>query len=296
MTNTLKASLSRIQQLPKKTIAKMISAIFFERRTFSSFLTLILLTASIGLSAQNVHKDYIDGRIFVKIERGVALNGESASGHGPAHVDPSALGFLKGVQDEFQIDRVTRPFHALKGEAPELKRTYRVRFDAIQKVDRLIKKLEEHPSVDYAEKEPLMQTVYSPNDPYYTNNNQWFLPQINAAGAWDISFGTSSVTVAITDNAIDTAHEDLNGILWENPGEIPNNGSDDDGNGYADDYRGYDVGENDGDPTYGGAAQKHGTHVAGLSGGHTDNGTGIASIGFGVSIMAVKIADGSGSL
>ncbi|MFB6258136.1 MAG: S8 family serine peptidase, partial [Flavobacteriales bacterium] len=248
------------------------------------------------LTAQSVHEGYIDGRIFVKIEDHVPFKGEEGAHYSAENVDPKALDFLDGVRSKFQVDSVSRPFHALQGEAPNLKRTYRIRFDAIDKVDKLVRALEGRSSVDFAEKEPLKRLSYNPNDPYYTNNDLWFLPHINAPGAWDISFGTSSVTVAITDSEIDTAHDDLNGVLWQNPGETPNNGVDDDGNGYTDDYRGYDVGEGDPDPTYSGSAQKHGTHVAGLAGGHTDNSTGIASIGFGVSLMAVKISDGSGAL
>ena len=50
---------------------------------------------------------------------------------------------------------------------------------------------------------------------------------------------SKTVLVAVIDAGIDTAHEDLKGILWNNPKEIPGNGLDDDHNGYADDVHGW---------------------------------------------------------
>jgi subtilisin family serine protease len=50
---------------------------------------------------------------------------------------------------------------------------------------------------------------------------------------------SKQVIVAVLDSGVDTAHEDLKDILWRNPGEIPGNGIDDDGNGYIDDINGW---------------------------------------------------------
>src|SRR5437868_7024134 len=50
---------------------------------------------------------------------------------------------------------------------------------------------------------------------------------------------STPVIVGVIDSGVDTAHEDLKGILWHNPGEIPGNGIDDDKNGYVDDVYGW---------------------------------------------------------
>jgi subtilisin family serine protease len=48
-----------------------------------------------------------------------------------------------------------------------------------------------------------------------------------------------SVIVAVIDSGVDITHEDLDGVIWNNPGEIPNNGKDDDNNGFIDDVHGW---------------------------------------------------------
>lgn len=55
------------------------------------------------------------------------------------------------------------------------------------------------------------------------------------------------VVVAVIDSGVDTAHTDLHGHIWTNPGEIPGNGIDDDHNGYVDDVHGWNFlgGKND---------------------------------------------------
>ncbi|MBZ0200219.1 MAG: S8 family peptidase, partial [Ignavibacteriaceae bacterium] len=83
---------------------------------------------------------------------------------------------------------------------------------------------------------------------------------------------------------------DLSGNLWHNYNEIPNNSIDDDANGYIDDYIGWDFGGLTGTPDNNPMEDRsdHGTHVAGISSAVTDNGIGVASIGFKTKIMAVK--------
>ena len=104
---------------------------------------------------------------------------------------------------------------------------------------------------------------------------------------------TQTVIVAIIDTGVDTDHPELAGRIWSNPGEIPDNGFDDDHNGYIDDKYGWDFcgnswfSEPDNDPTdfYG-----HGTHCAGIVTAVTDNAAGIAGISPHCKIMALKFS------
>lgn len=100
---------------------------------------------------------------------------------------------------------------------------------------------------------------------------------IETLKAWDITKGSAEVIVAVTDNEFQLDHENLKDSWWTNPGEIADNGIDDDGNGYIDDVYGWDFAEKDNnvDTTDEGT---HGTHVAGTIAARTKGleGSGIA--------------------
>lgn len=81
----------------------------------------------------------------------------------------------------------------------------------------------------------------------------------------------TAITVAVLDTGIDYTHPDIAANMWSNAGEIPNNGVDDDGNGWIDDIHGIDLANNDGDPM---DDNLHGTHVAGILGALVGAGTG----------------------
>ena len=115
---------------------------------------------------------------------------------------------------------------------------------------------------------------------------------IDAPEAWDISTGSGSVVVAVIDTGVLYSHSDLASNIWNNTGEIPDNGIDDDGNGYVDDIRGWDFANNDNDPT---DDHSHGTHVSGTIGAVGNNGIGVAGINWQVKIMPLKAFNSAGS-
>jgi serine protease len=159
----------------------------------------------------------------------------------------------------------------------------------------LAKKISRLSFVQYAEPYVLPEAFYTPNDPIITTDTAkiWHLIKINAFGAWDITKGDTNVVVGITDTGWDSTHPDLLGNVKINYND-PINGLDDDGDGYTDNYMGWDLGNNDNDAQQ--ETSSHGTHVSGLSSAVTDNGVGIAAVGFNTKFMPLKIANSAGVL
>lgn len=149
-------------------------------------------------------------------------------------------------------------------------------------------KLKNNPEIEWAEPKFVYEINFIPNDPNYAS--QYALSKINAALAWDITQGDTSVVIGIIDTGVDWDHPDLAANIWTNWNEIPNNGIDDDGNGFIDDIRGWDFGGLSGTPDNNPMEDRpdHGTHVAGISSAVTNNGIGVASIGFNSRLMPVK--------
>jgi subtilisin family serine protease len=118
------------------------------------------------------------------------------------------------------------------------------------------------------------------------------MQKISAPAAWDLSTGSAAVVVANIDTGIAYGHEDLAPNMWHNPGEIPNNGIDDDNNGFVDDYYGYDFFYNDSDPID--DAGGHGTHTSGTIGAVGNNSLGVVGVSWNVRLMAIKIYSPTG--
>ncbi len=169
-----------------------------------------------------------------------------------------------------------------------------------------------NPDVEYACPVYRRFLYFTPNDPKL--NSQYALTRIEAQKAWDINTGSTTVVIADIDSGVDFEHEDLAANLWTNPGEIGTDGSgrdkktngvDDDGNGFKDDYRGWDyIGsvsyqellqgtrKPDNDPKVRNANMdgelNHGTATTGCAVAVTNNSKGIASIGYKCKYLPIK--------
>ena len=137
--------------------------------------------------------------------------------------------------------------------------------------DALVAALARNPSVQFAERNPLVIATGTPNDPWWPN--EWGETKVRAPQAWEITTGSASVAVAVLDTGIDFGQPDLQGKI----------------------VAGRDIVNNDADPS---DDNGHGTYTAGVVGAATNNGLGVAAYCWGCSIMPVKVlgADGSGSM
>ena len=261
---------------------------------FKLLVSALLFSVNSVFISQEI-STYFQGELYLKLNSYDLLS-ESAwieIENNPREIPVSVFPF-SSFFNNISIKNIEQPF-GLKREAIDLYTTFLFQMDVTnQELENIIKNLNELPEIDYAEPVYKDEEDLIPNDPSY--NNCWHLDKIQAHLAWDINVGNSDIVVSIVDDAITINHPDLQEVIWVNPNEIPNNGIDDDNNGYVDDINGWDTYTNDNDPSPhdNTSAWAHGTHCAGIAGAATDNGVGIAAIGFGVSLMAVKTADNNG--
>ena len=120
--------------------------------------------------------------------------------------------------------------------------------------------------------------------------DRWRLDLIKAPNAWAQGYTGKGVTVAVLDGGVDYTHPDLQQNIWTNPREIPNNGIDDDHNGFIDDVHGWNFINQSNDPNdsvYDG----HGTHVAGIIAA-ANNGFGVTGVAYNAKIMPIKVIEG----
>jgi len=142
--------------------------------------------------------------------------------------------------------------------------------------------------VEWAEPMYLHKPFFTPNDPGLTFQ-QSYLNRIKAFQAWDTETGDTNVVIGIVDTGTDWDHPDLVNKIKYNYND-PVNGIDDDGDGYIDNFRGWDIADNDNDPlvTGIGAQAAHGSHVSGCAAAETNNNSGVASTGFNCKFLPVK--------
>ncbi|MFZ1733848.1 MAG: S8 family serine peptidase, partial [Flavobacteriales bacterium] len=166
-------------------------------------------------------------------------------------------------------------------------RAWLLRFDP-QRADQavLLRAVRNHPHVQLAQNNHHLTLREVPNDERF--GDQWHHQNINSEAAWDISTGGltadgDTIVVCIIENC-NLPHDDLIANAWINHQEIPDNGVDDDANGYTDDYLGWSP-NNDDDEVYGGS---HGTQVAGMIGATGDNEVGVVGANWTVKMMVVS--------
>jgi thermitase len=129
--------------------------------------------------------------------------------------------------------------------------------------------LSHNPNIEFAERDFIAQSTFVPNDPYVQNGSAWHLNKIQAPQAWDLATGRSTVIIAILDSGVKQDHADLAARMLTGFNFVSNNSNTADDSG-------------------------HGTAVAGAAAALGNNGIGVAGVGYGCSILPVKVLDASG--
>lgn len=215
------------------------------------------------------------------------------------------------LHQQSDIKQLIADFSQFEGKATQLKqkrcliqslKVYQLKFNEqhINKT-RFLAAISANKNVLLAQFNHQIELRNTPNDPLF--GSQWQYENdgsngavadadIDATAAWDITTGGTTVygdtiVVAVLDDGCNTFHPDWGNNIWVNRHEIPLNGIDDDGNGYIDDYRGYNTYEDNDDISGGSFGGDHGTPVAGIIGAKGNNGVGVSGVNWNVKVMVV---------
>jgi len=243
--------------------------------SFSTVLFLCSFILSTALFSQaTIDRQYQEGEILVQLERNTDID--------------RLLSEFNSVRLQ-NIQTVSARFHI-----------YLLKFDQTRiSNEALLNSIRPHESVVNAQNNHQIELrdteETTPDDLFF--NLQWALENtgqnggypgsdIDATNAWDITTGGltahgDTIVIAIVDGGCDLTHEDLD--YWKNRAEIPNNGIDDDNNGYVDDYDGWNAYNHTGDIPL----NIHGTHVSGIAGAIGNNEVGVSGVNWNAKILPV---------
>jgi subtilisin family serine protease len=213
----------------------------FKRSVASLILSGALLVAPGIVAAQTTlpHGSHIEGELLVSPRAGVtSVDLESTyNAHGGKKIR---------TLSQINVHHIRVPANAL---------------DAVETA------LRHNPKIAFVEKNFVAQANFLPNDPNFVN--QWHLPKVSAPAAWDLTTGSSAVTVAVIDSGVDPSHPDLSSKLVSGYNFLGGSTSDT-----------HDV-------------LGHGTAVAGVIGADTNNSNGVAGLGWNTTIMPLVVVSSS---
>ena len=227
---------------------------------------------------------YEPGKIVVKLKPNIV-------GKGTEHIKVTGISSFDEKLSRFSVQEMRKRFKhkpILEDSGLlDISRIYSLTFPTDFDPVSVACEFARDPSVEYAEpvRVPIMDDI--PNDSLF--DYQKHLLQIKAPQAWDVQHGDNNVVIAIVDNGVDMQHPDLHDNIWTNEIEAHGvQGVDDDGNGYVDDIHGYDLAEDDNDPTCRTHGDGHGTDMAGIAAAVTNNTIGVAGVSWNCEFMPVK--------
>lgn len=252
------------------------------------------------------------GKVVVKLKPHVVAKGTE-------RFTVTGMSSFDEKMDRFSVQEVRKRFQHRPipdgSGLPDLSRIYSLSFPPHLDPESVARAFAQDPNVEYAEPISVPVIEETPDDPMF--GQQTFMTRIRAAQAWDIQHGDDAIVIAIVDNGPDWEHPDLLDNIWQNLGEDADgdghtlewvdggwvldpgdlNGVDDDdwdnnSETYVDDLIGYDLAEEDNNPTHptpdAQGYYDHGTLTSGLAAAVTNNGTGVAGVSWNCRVMAIK--------
>jgi hypothetical protein len=234
-------------------------------------------------TAAGGQRSAVPGRVIVKWHQAPAPTGALVTG--------GAVDRVLAAHGVLALEPALPPRRAArKQSATGLERVVVVRYASATPPEALAAALAGLPEVEYAEPQWVHPIAVVPNDPSWPSQTT-AVSRMRFPQAWDLATGQmGGVVVAVVDGGTQWNHDDLVANIWSNPGEIAGNATDDDGNGFVDDVRGWNFANNSPDPTGLPTTPNnafHGTHVAGIVCAVTNNGNDVAGASWNARLMPI---------
>ena len=250
------------------------------------FVILLSLSWLLALNAALAAPPTLPGRLVLKLRAGTGPPAAEL----PALQAALAALHATSITQKFPFSQAPSSEQA---DGVDLRRVFELRVPAGLSLAKARAVLLATGVVEYVEPLYVREPQYQPNDPLAdsTRGVQYNLRLIQAYHAWDFTRGDTNVVIGITDTGMRYRHEELRHQVKYNYAD-PINGLDDDGDGYIDNFHGWDLANNNNDPLANNA-DTHGTSVAGIAAGQADNGVGLAGVAMRCKFLPLQIFPGT---
>lgn len=241
-------------------------------RTLLLLVSVFLFT---NLEAQYQNPNFLDGVVLFKLKEDKPFDNRLAQTNPNDYslkINADEYPALKEILKGYSVESIEKPSYFTR--KPLLISIFRLKLTNEAEVEQLIVALQDHPNIEFAEREPIYTFDFVPNDTYYSGTYKWYHTLVGSEAAWDITTGSNNIKVAVVDNAVFCGHSDL--VT----------------------YSQRDVADNDNDATppldvNADFGWSHGTHCAGLATSEVNNSLGMASLGANVELIGVKATPNS---
>lgn len=249
-----------------------------------AFLLLSLLSPFIVFAQDTAVSGILITKVKESVKQEVLSDGKDCPVFMGVEVVSVRQMFPNAEEPKGRTDRFGNPF-------VDLTRSFRLQLPESVNLEEAVRTLMASGSFEWVETTTISETFSTPNDPHLGSQN--YLAQIDVFSAWAVTTGDTNTVIGVTDTSFDIFHQDLQGNLKYNYDD-PVNGEDDDGDGYIDNFAGWDIQSNNN--TLFVANNYHGTGVLAVSSATTDNGLGIAGVAYNCMYLPVKIGNNAGSI
>ena len=265
-------------------------------RNLNLYFFLLLLVSGSFVAAQSYKipttlkgSDYVHNKLIFKLKESIRPAASENGVNSPSL--QKAIGLIGGgsLSKTFINQKLPRKKFNETGERlADLSLIYELTYAGSMDIYQAAAILQKSGITEWVQPRFTAQPMATPNDPLVSQ--QYHHAIIKTFEAWDIEDGDTNVVIGITDAGIQFDHQDLQNVKYNYADPI--DGSDNDNDGFIDNFRGWNTASNTNDPTA--TLSPHGMFTTGLSSATVNNAIGIAGTGYKCKFLPIRIDDANG--